>query len=418
MVALSARERALAQGAEGPARAMAMRIVAETARINGAPGLVPIVSAHVDGCLDHGEAGLAFAARLVEGGGRVAVPTTLNVGALDLLHPGRVRASAATRRRSHRLMAAYRALGCRPSWTCAPYQAGHRPPPGAQVAWGESNAIAFVNSVLGARSERYGDFIDIAAAIAGRAPDFGLHRDENRRARVIVDATGISDRLKDSDVFYPVFGAWLGAAVGDTVAAILGLPRAISEDRLKALGAAAASTGSVALFHIPGVTPEAPDLATACGGAPAAERIMLDPAALRAARDALSTVGGDGAVDAVAVGSPHFSAAEFAALERLIAGRRLRVPLYACTGRHTLAALEAEGRLAALVRAGVEIVTDTCIVVAPVLPARSGVLMTNSAKFATYAPANTGWAVAFGSLEDCVASALAGRIARDESLWT
>ncbi len=417
MVALSAEERALAQGAEGPARAMAMRIVAETARINGAPRLTPIVSAHVDGCLDHGEAGMAFAARLVEGGGRVAVPTTLNVGALDLLHPGRVRATAATRRRSHRLMAAYRALGCRPSWTCAPYQAGHRPPPGAQVAWGESNAIAFVNSALGARSERYGDFIDIAAAIAGRAPYFGLHRDENRRARVIVDATAISDRLKASDAFYPVFGAWLGAAVGETVAAIVGLPRAISEDRLKALGAAAASTGAVALFHIPGVTPEAPDLATACGGAIPKRRIALDAAALRAARDALSTVG-DGAIDAVAVGSPHFSVAEFATLERLIAGRRLRAPLYACTGRHTLAALEAEGRLESLIRAGVEIVADTCIVVAPVLPARSGVLMTNSAKFATYAPANIGWAVAFGSLEDCVASAIAGRVVRDESLWT
>ncbi len=418
MVALSAEERALADGADGPARAMALRIVAETARVNGARRLVPIVSAHVDGCLDHGDAGLAFAARLVEGGGRVAVPTTLNVGALDLLHPGRVRAAAATRRRSHRLMAAYRALGCRPSWTCAPYQAGHRPPPGAQVAWGESNAIAFVNSVLGARSERYGDFIDIAAAIAGRAPDFGLHRDENRRARLVVDVGAISDRLKASDVFYPVFGAWLGATVGATVAVIEGLPpRAVSEDRLKALGAAAASTGAVALFHVAGVTPEAPDVASAGGGAAPRRRIALDAAALRAARDALSTVGGE-AIDAVAVGSPHFSAAEFAALDRLIAGRRLRVPLYACTGRHALAALEAEGRLAALARAGVEIVTDTCIVVAPILPARAGVLMTNSAKFATYAPANTGWAVVFGSLEDCVASACAGRVMRDESLWT
>src|SRR5262245_23873064 len=137
-----------------------MRVVAAAARMVGAQRLVGIESAHVDGCLYHGDSGVAFAEKLVAEGGRVAVPTTLNVGALDLLHAGVARLGAHEAAMARRLMDAHVSLGCRPSWTCAPYQAGHRPRAGAHVAWGESNAVAFVNSVLGARTERYGDFPD------------------------------------------------------------------------------------------------------------------------------------------------------------------------------------------------------------------------------------------------------------------
>ncbi len=416
---LAAADEALLQGARGEAAAMAARIVAEAARLLGAASLVEVESAHVDGCLYHGDSGVHFAERLVAGGGHVAVPTTLNVGALDLLHPGRVRFDAATSAMARRLMAACEALGCQPSWTCAPYQAGHRPRRGAHVAWGESNAVAFVNSVLGARTNRLGDFLDLCCAIAGRAPYCGLHLDANRRARLVVDARGLSEALRRLDAFYPVLGALLGAEAGSTVAAILGLPPATDEDRLKAVGAAAASTGAVGLFHAVGLTPEAPDLATALGGAPPERTLALTPAMLRQARDRLSTAatGSDG-IDAVAVGSPHFSAAEFRALAHLARGRHLRVPFYACTGRAVLAEIEREGLAAALKASGVEIVVDTCVVVAPILPQEAGVLMTNSGKFAFYAPANTGFATVYGSLADCVASAEAGRVVRDESLWS
>src|SRR5207302_6181069 len=122
--------------------------------------------------------------------------TTLNVGALDLLHPGRVKFDPATAGMARRLMVASEALGCAPTWTCAPYQAGHRPRLGAHVAWGESNAVAFVNSVLGARTNRLGDFLDIACAISGRAPHVGLHLDAARQARVVVDMSAISARLR------------------------------------------------------------------------------------------------------------------------------------------------------------------------------------------------------------------------------
>ena len=395
---------------------MATRIVAESARILGADRLIAVASAHIDGCLYHGDSGTEFAEKLVAGGGRVAVPATLNVGALDLIHPKRVHADRHRYEMALRMMRAYEALGCRPTWTCAPYQAGHRPKLGEQVAWGESNAVAFANSVLGARTNRYGDFLDIAAAISGRVPYAGLHLTENRRARVVLDTAQLSAALKASDAFYPVLGSLLGREVGSAVAVIDGLPQRVSEDRLKALGAAAASTGAVGLFHVAGTTPEAPTLSAALGGLVPERVIRVTPQMLRSTRDSLSTTS-DGRIDAIALGSPHFSRDEFAELERLAAGRRFTLPFYVCTGRGVLAALEAEGRLAALERQGVIAVADTCVVVTPILPPGGGVLMTNSGKFAHYTPGNTGWQVVYGSLADCVATALTGRLERDEQLW-
>ena len=385
--------------------------------ILGARELVEITSSHIDGCLYHGDGGVEFAERLVALGGRVAVPSTLNVGALDLLNPGRVRASDRRRAMALRQMKAYQALGCEPTWTCAPYQAGHRPATGDHVAWGESNAVAFANSVLGARTNRYGDFMDICCALTGRAPRAGLHLDEHRRATVVVDTGAVAEPLKRRDVFYPVLGTWLGGVAGDRVAVVTGLPASVTEDQLKAMGAAAASSGAVGLFHVEGVTPEAADLRAALGGEAPAEVIAARPDALRAVRDGLSTATTD-RIDAVAVGSPHFSLREFAHLEALLPATPFAVPFYVCTGRSEYGRLEAEGRLARFADAGVEIVVDTCVVVTPILPPAGGVLMTNSGKFAHYTPSNTGYGVVYGSLEDCVRSAVGGRVGRDEGLWS
>jgi len=416
---LSAEEEGLLAGAAGPGAAMALRIVSEAARLLGAPRLLPVASAHIDGCLYHGDSGVAFAERLAGLGARVAVPTTTNVGALDLLRPENVRLDPHRRAMALRLMRAHEAVGCRPTWTCAPYQAGHRPACGTDVAWGESNAVAFVNSVLGARTNRYGDFLDLCCAITGRAPDSGLHRPEHRRATLLVDVTALPPRLVAEPAFYPVFGAWYGQAVGQAVGAIAGLPKDVGEDELKAFAAAAASTGAVALFHVIGRTPEAPDAEAAFGGQPPDAVLRPDARSLAAQRAGLSTASPEGnRVDAVAVGSPHLSAGEFDRLLALFAGRRSRLPFYACTGRHTLAALEQGGRRPALDEAGITVVADTCVVVTPVLRGMSGVLMTNSGKFAHYAPGNTGYAALFGSLSDCVETAVAGRLYRDESLWS
>jgi len=414
---LSDAEQRLAAGEAGEGAAVAMRIVTEAGLLLGADRLVPIASAHVDGCLYHGDSGTAFAEFLVARGARVRVPTTLNVGALDLLHPDRVRLPRPRADMALRLMQAYEAMGCRPTWTCAPYQAGHRPALGADVAWGESNAVVFCNSVLGARTNRYGDFLDIACAVAGRAPCYGLHRPEQRRATVLVDASSLSAELKALDEFWPVLGAWYGRTLGERIGVMEGLAGFATEDRLKALGAAAASFGSVSLFHVAGVTPEAPSAAAILAGTPDPERLTLTPALLRAARSLLST-STDEHVDAVAVGSPHLSCAEFLELERLIAGRRLRLPFYVNTHRLVVHQLQQEGRWQPLLDAGVIPVVDTCIVVTPILPMPAGVLLTNSGKFSCYAPGNTGYAVQFGSLACCVESAVAGRLVRNEEAWS
>jgi predicted aconitase len=404
---LTPEERAIAAGSDGAA--MAMRIVAEAARLMGAPRLIPIASAHIDGALYHGDSGTLFAERLVGGGAKVAVRATLNVGALDLMGCSAVRLAEPERGMARRMMQAYRALGCEPSWTCAPYQAGHRPLQGTDVAWGESNAVVFCNSVLGARTNRYGDFLDIACAISGRAPDYGLHRTENRVATVVFDVSGLPASFLASEIAWPVLGSLFGREVGTAVGVVSGAPANPGDDALKAFGAAAASSGAVGLFHVAGVTPEAPDLETALGGRQPQTIIRVTPAMAAAAQRRLSTAENAGHIDAVAIGSPHLSLAEIGRVEDLLAGRRLAVPLYACTGRHVLSAIDG-ARRAALERLGVVIVVDTCVVVTPILPdLAGGVLMTNSGKFAHYAPGNTGYGVVYGSLPECVESAVVGK---------
>lgn len=417
-VALNDRDRALLAGEEGAARALAMRIVVGMAEVWRAPGLLDITSAHVDGCLFHGPSGLELAERLHDGRARVVVPTTLNVGALDLLHPENVRLDEPPRRLARRLMEVYEALGCRPLWTCAPYQAEQRPAFGSQIAWAESNAVVFANSVLGARTNRYGDFIDICAALTGRVPDAGLHRTENRRGRVVYRLEGVSERLLREEVLGAVLGYLVGEDCGARVPVLVGLPPETPEDTLKALGAAAASSGSVALFHAVGITPEAPDLETALHGATPERVVPIGLPELRAARDRLATTP-DGALAVVALGSPHFSLPEFERLLPLLARHPPHpdVEFVVCTHRLVLAALEARGAAEALRRMGVRLVVDTCIVVTPILRSESGALMTSSAKFAHYAPGNVGLESVFGSLEECVRSAHLGRVWRDPDLW-
>lgn len=407
---LTSEEQAVINGAQGQGAAMALRIVAETARLMGAPRLIPIASAHIDGALYHGDSGTYFAEKLVDGGAKLAVRATLNVGALDLTGCSKNRLPPHERAMAKRMMDAYRKLGCEQTWTCAPYQAGHRPALGSDVAWGESNAVVFCNSVLGARTNRYGDFLDIACAIAGRAPDYGLHRVENRRATVVFDVSGLDADFVASDVAWPILGSLFGRELGTSIGVVAGISRHPGEDSLKAFGAASASTGAVGLFHIAGVTPEAPDLATALHHQPPEAVIKVTRAMVEAARKRLSTVENVAQIDAVAIGSPHLSIEEFNQLEALMAGRRLAVPLYACTGRHALNLLQQDGRRQRFEQNGVVIVADTCVVVTPILPEKAGaVLMTNSGKFAHYTPGNTGYQVLYGSLSECVESAVRGR---------
>ncbi len=426
-VELTTRDSAMLAGDCGEATAVAMRILVAMADVYGAERLLDIDGAHIDGCLYHGDSGVEFAELLVGGGARVRVPTTLNVGGLDLLHPEEFAGTAERRAKALRLMECYEKMGCRTIWTCAPYQTTPRPAFGQQVAWAESNAIVFANSVLGARTHRYGDFIDICAAITARAPAVGLHLAANRRGQVVFDLRSLPRPLRSSSWLLPAIGYLVGERCANRVPVLLGLDEA-DEDGLKALGAAAASSGAVALFHAVGITPEAPSLEAALGGQDAEAWIEVTVGDLRSGLRKLSTVpsapapdGGAGLpIDVVALGSPHFSPREFAELLPMIE-RRLpseRVEFVVCTNRVSLDHLERNGDLQRLRGHGVRVVVDTCVVVAPILrtPA-GGVLMTNSGKFAHYAPGNVGFDVVFGSLSECVESAHAGRLRRDPVFW-
>ena len=414
---LSDHERGVLSGADGPEGArMAMEVVVEAGRMMGADRLIPIVSSHIDGCLYHGDAGVLYCEKLAEEGARVAVPATTNVGSLNLLKADQVTLPNERRGMAYRLMMAHQRMGCTPTWTCAPYQTQARPALGQQIAWGESNAVAFANTALGARTNRYGDFLDLACAIAGRAPYYGLHRPERRMARLLFEVAGLPEPLLREDAFFAVLGALVGRLAGDAVSVVDGIPGPVREDQLKAFCAAAAATGAVALTHIAGVTPEAPDVATALGGTPPEETVRVTRDMVIDARDRLS-LAGSGPIDCVALGSPHFSGEECRAVLTLAGGRKFRVPAYICLGRHILDGLQADGAYEALQDLGVEFVVDTCVVVTAILPPRPGVMMTNSAKFAYYSFGNTGYKPVFGTLSDCIRSAQAGQVVRDREIW-
>lgn len=398
---LSERDREILGGESGQAGRLALELVVAAGEAMGAPELLDISAAHIDGCLYHGLAGLHFARRLADAGATVSVPTTLNVSSLDRLHPELYRGDEETAARSRELMDAYEDMGCRPTWTCAPYQLADRPAFGDQVAWGESNAIVFANSVLGARTNRYGDFLDICCALVGRAPAVGLHLDEGRRA-VLTFHVDVPEPWLDEELLYVAIGLILGKVAGTRVASITGLDERANEDRLKALGAAAASSGAVGMFHVDGVTPESASL----GSRPGAPRVDVGPSDIRSALRGMANSSGAG-LGAVSVGTPHASARELTHLAQLVEGRTTSTRFYVNTGRDTVASVPSA--VESIRAFGASIVTDTCTYITPIIGEIEGAVMTNSGKWAYYAPANLGVPVVLGSLADCVESAVLGR---------
>lgn len=417
---LTAEDEAKLAGDHGPGVAMAMRLVVALARVSRATRLIDIESAHIDGCLYHGQAGLDFIEKLVALGAKVTVPTTLNVSSLDMLHPGLVRLDPTESAAARRLMDAYVAIGARATWTCAPYQLEGRPEAGTDIAWAESNAIVFANSVLGARTARYGDFADVCAAVTGRVPLAGLHIRENRVPTLELDCSSIPGRVLDSDAAWAALGFLVGREVGEQVSILTGIaPTVVDEDRLKALGATAASSGGVALIHVAGFTPEAQQAGVAWPGADV-PRIEVTSDLLRAARDTLTTATLGEELNALALGTPHFSLAEFAKLAELLQDRVPFHPsctVWISTSREVLARATEQGYAQLCEELGARLVVDTCTYLVPVLADSVRTAMTTSGKWAWYAPANMGINVVLGTLAECIASARSGRVIRDESSW-
>ncbi len=413
-------------GGRGPGTAMAMRIVVAVAGVLGADRLMPITNAHIDSCLYHGKAGLDFAQKLADLGAKVAVPTTLNTSSLDLLHPGLVHLPPGDAVPARALMDAYRSLGARATWTCAPYQSTERPAFGENIAWAESNAIVFANSVLGARTERYGDFLDICAAVTGRVPHAGLHLSEHRMPAVELDCSQLSAAMLGHEAVWAALGGVVGRLVGERIPLLTGIdPQVADEDKLKAFGATAASSGGVALFHIAGVTPEALAAgwdAGAIGGAVdgALEKEVITPAVVRAMRDELTTADPASPLDAIALGTPHFSTTEFSQLAGLLQDKPSFSPgctVWINTSREVLAQAREAGHVQFAEDRGARIVVDTCTYITPILGPEERAVMTPSGKWAWYAPMNLGVDIVFGTMAECVDSAIAGKVVRHDDQW-
>ena len=406
-------DRQLLAGDFGRAAQRAMKLLVRYGEVLGADRFIDIESAHIDSCLYHGQSGLDFVNSFLGSGDRVRVPATLNVTAIDLVHPETSVVDPAVTADQRAMIEAYVELGCTPTLTCAPYHRLQRPGPGQHVAWAESNAIVFANSVLGARTDRYGDFTDFCAALTGRVPLAGLHRASNRAATLVLHVPGPGECGLDRDLYFAALGYCLGEVAGGRVAAIVGMPFDSQEDELKALGAAAASSGAVAMFHAVGVTPEAETLEQACAGSCSGlDPVELDSAALLRAASGLCQASPGEHVAAMCVGTPHFSLAEFEQLARLVRGRTAAdaVQVLVSTSRETAARLQEENWAQDLWAFGVEIVVDTCTYLSPVALQGDGAVVTNSAKWAHYAPGNIRRRAALMGLKRCVRCAVAGEV--------
>ncbi len=400
---LTDEEERMLRGERGEAVRFAMETIVRVARGFRADELVEVVSAHAMAQYgDIHDAGLDLLERLHRLGGRCCIPTTQDPASISFKHWQRMDVPAAYAEKQLRLARLAEALGERPLWSCTPYYAGNAPAFGQNVAWSESSAVSFANSVLGARTNRTPAGLAICAALTGRMPKVGLYRPENRVAgvKVVVDAGELAP------LDYHTLGIILGRRVGTRIPALVGIPPDVTTDDLKSLGAAAAASGAVALYHVIGVTPEA-CRADPFGGQSPREELRVTRSDLERTAKGLQTAN-PGAVELVVVGCPHYSLAEVRRLAGLLRGKTVASgkALWVYTSGEVERQAAEEGLLATLEAAGAEVLAQTCAVMSP-LPRRFRTLMTDSGKYASYLPSEHGVELIYGSVDACVQAVVA-----------
>ncbi|UXT60329.1 DUF521 domain-containing protein [Agrobacterium fabrum] len=405
-------DRAMLEGRDGIAVRQAMRIIVAMAAQQGASALVDVTQGHIDGCIYASPANLTFAEKMADMGGKVRVPSTMNAISVDKANWRAQGVPEDFGDPAARLADAYVRMGCKPTFTCSPYLLDSAPGAGESIGWAESNAVIFANTVLGARTAKHPDFLDLCIAMTGRAPLSGVYLEESRRPQRIVDVAlpaGIDD------AFWPLVGYLAGKAAPDCIPLLRGLGAAKpSRDDLKALCAAFGTTSASPMLHIEGVTPEA-------GLAPleTAETVTISLQDMAAAWSLLNE--GPEEVQLVAIGSPHASLEECRALAAVFNGRKRHadVAVIVTAGQQVIDAAGQDGTLQSLKESGVQVLPDLCwcSISEPVFPTKTRALMTNSGKYAHYGPGLSGRAVRFGSLADCVESALTGRAVSRLPVW-
>jgi predicted aconitase/predicted aconitase with swiveling domain len=406
---LTPQDRALLDGAEGPAAQQAMRILCVMAANQGATRLTSVTRGHIDGCIYASPANLTFAETMAGMGARVRIPTTMNAISVDRANWRAQGVPPSFGGPAQRLADAYVRMGCRPTFTCAPYLLDPPPQEGEAIAWAESNAVIYANSVLGARTAKHPDFLDLCIALTGRAPLSGVYLDGNRQARRLLDV-GLPEGIDDA--FWPLVGWLAGRASPDRIPLLRGLAVAKpTPEDLKALCAAFGTTSAAPMLHVEGVTPEAGRIA------PEADRAAITREDLIAGWQMLND--GPESVDLVAIGSPHASLPECRALADALAGRKVATATIVTAGRQVIEAARTEGTLARLQASGVQVLPDLCwcSISEPVFPPEARTVMTNSGKYAHYGPGLSGRALRFGSLAACAGAAVSGHAPRALPGW-
>lgn len=383
---LTAEEERVLSGEEGQTRAKMMEILVALGRVFGAERLIPIRSAQVSGASYKtiGPYGLEWLEGL---DARAAVPAVLNPVGMPRDRWREMGIDRDFARKQERVILAYERLGIRLDCTCTPYYLNITEY-GDHIAWSESSAVAYANSVIGARTNREGGPGALAAAIIGKTPDYGLHRLENRRPSFAVE---VDPGLDLSDpALYGALGYVAGKQAGNRIPLFTGIRP--TKDQLKALGAAMAATGAVALFHVDGITPEARIFHFSTEGL---ERVQVGDHDIRAALQEIP-------VDAVALGCPHCSDDELATVARLLEGKTVRIPVYVFASRGVIGRNEPLVRT--IERSGARVYADTCMVVSPALD-QYGSIMVNSGKALAYVPTMCGAAARLGTTAECIAVA-------------
>lgn len=400
---LSKVDEELLRGTRGQACQIAMEVLCTMAAAQGATSLTDVTRAHIDGCILAHDANLDFAEKMHAMGAKTCIPTTINAISVDRENWKSQGVVPDFGSKASRLADAYVNMGARPTFTCAPYLLDDAPQQGEAIGWSESNAVIYANSVLGARTQKHPDYLDLFIAMTGRAPNTGVYLEQNRRPQCEVQ---VELPKKYDDALWPMLGWLAGAMSPNDIPVLTGLERASpTPDDLKGLCAAFGTTSAAPLLHVRGHTPEG-DLALR-DGAQRASITIADLAALWQRFNA-----GGSQVDLVAIGSPHASLTECRRLAGFLDGRKCHAntKTIVTIGRDVLAAATKEGTIVRLEKAGVQLIPDICwcSITEPVFPAAATVLMTNSGKYSHYGKGLTGRDIRFGSLKDCADVAVSG----------
>jgi predicted aconitase len=396
---LTAEEQNMLDGAQGRATQKALEILVALGAIYGAERLVPVTSVQVSGVSydNLGEAGLHWLAAMADGGGRARVLTTLNPAGMDIENWRALGIDEAFARNQLRVLDAFARMNVITSCTCTPYLAGNAPHFGQHLAWAESSAVCYANSVIGARTNREGGPSALAAALTGVTPEYGFHLDKHRRPGLTIDVEAALSENSDFGALGIVIGRQLERFKAKPVPYIRGIERA-SVEQLKSFCASLATYGGAALFHMAGVTPEADRYA------PPDETIAVTPADLDQARQALINAESDDA-DFVSLGCPHLSIGEIARIAELLDGRRVTKEFWITTARATKQIADQMGYTRLIEAAGAKFAADTCCVVAPI-KGRFRALVTDSAKACYYAAGKNKFKTVIKPFDEVVLSAV------------